>query len=722
MTVWIWDAATGATLQTLEGHSGPVNAVAFSPDGKQLVSGSHDETVRIWDAAMGVKLQTLEGHSGPVYAVAFSPDGKQLASGSFDKTVWIWDAATGATLQTFEGHLEPVSAVAFSPNGKQLASGSGDMTVRIWDAATEATLQTLEGHSGTVNAVAFSPDNTPDTANGGEGAAAEAGNSNDTDDDVEAATAHNQEVIDRQQQQIRREYLDEINQSRELMPEQFPTEWDFIVWAATYLEKTAMSGWRRQKEQHDRAWVTYDNYLKVLEQNLSPGKDTDEQNIVTFNTAEPNVNDTITSWYKKLYELYRFLPDTYKQMGKAPIQDRWRAQLPHHVLTELRPWDPRQVAQQPVHKISAQLDAIVDSKPFRSRSNNKKDRQPKAGTTKKSTTRTSYYDKPDSTTEVFRHPTSYHGREFRQGSQRGGGQDQGRNPNYLPVAEKTSTTSVQSFAGPPRKKGDFVPKDELDARKAAGLCIKSYDTAGQPYCYKSRFLVSRNDAPAPFVLGLPFLVHVNPNHEYNTGKFLWRKGKHTKANRMFTPSERKALKGVVNMSNLSITDHFIGPADLVTNMENYAVHMNSLCYDKKDDNVYNALPPKYHDFADIFQAAEKQSLPERGPHDHAIDLEPGQQPPFRKLYSMSPAELNVLKVYLDNAVKAGIIRKLISPAASPVMFVPKLDGSLRLVIDYRRLNNITIKNCYPLPLILDMLDRLQGAKKFTKLDCKDAYN
>ena len=119
------------------------------------------------------------------------------------------------------------------------------------------------------------------------------------------------------------------------MPEEFLTEWDFIIWAGTYLEKTAMSDWRKQKEQHDHVWVTYDNYLKVLEQNLSPGKDTDEQNIIAFNVAEPNANNTITSWYKKLYELYHFLPDTYKQMGKAPIQDRWRARLPHHVLTEL---------------------------------------------------------------------------------------------------------------------------------------------------------------------------------------------------------------------------------------------------------------------------------------------------------------------------------------------------------------------------------------------------
>ena len=120
--------------------------------------------------------------------------------------------------------------------------------------------------------------------------------------------------------------------------------------------------------------------------------------------------------------------------------------------------------------------------------------------------------------------------------------------------------------------------------------------------------------------------------------------------------------------------------------------------------------------------AEKQSLPERDLHNHAIDLKLRQQPPFRKLYLMSLTELNVLKVYLDDAMKAGIVCKSISPAASPIMFVLKSDSSLQLVIDYRHLNNITIKNRYPLPLISDMLNHLQGAKKFTKLNCKDAYN
>ncbi|KAL8299114.1 hypothetical protein RB593_009143 [Gaeumannomyces tritici] len=157
-TVKLWDAATGACLQTLEGHSGWVRSVAFSPDGQRLASGSDDNTVKLWDAATGACLTTLEGHSGSVWSVAFSPDGQRLASGSGDNTVKLWDAATGACLTTLEGHSGWVRSVAFSPDGQKLASGSDDNTVKLWDAATGACLQTLEGHSGWVWSVAFSPD------------------------------------------------------------------------------------------------------------------------------------------------------------------------------------------------------------------------------------------------------------------------------------------------------------------------------------------------------------------------------------------------------------------------------------------------------------------------------------------------------------------------------------------------------------------------------------
>ncbi|CAG8184312.1 unnamed protein product [Penicillium nalgiovense] len=157
-TVWLWNPATGALTQTLEGHSDSVRSVVFSPDGRLLASGSTDKTVRLWDPATGALIQTLEGHSYSVRSVAFSPDGRLLASGSLDQTVRLWNPATGALFQTLEGHSDSVESVAFSPDGCLLASGSYDTTVRLWDPATGALTQTLEGHSYSVESVAFSPD------------------------------------------------------------------------------------------------------------------------------------------------------------------------------------------------------------------------------------------------------------------------------------------------------------------------------------------------------------------------------------------------------------------------------------------------------------------------------------------------------------------------------------------------------------------------------------
>ena len=160
-TIKVWDAATGDELMTLRGHKEYVKSVAFGPDGKRIVSGSGDKTIKIWDAATGAELMTLHGHGRSINLVAFSPDGKCIVSGSADNTIKVWDAATGAEVMTLRGHTDGVRSVAFSPDGKRIASGSDDQTIKIWDAATGAELMTIRGHDfwgGSIGSIAFSPD------------------------------------------------------------------------------------------------------------------------------------------------------------------------------------------------------------------------------------------------------------------------------------------------------------------------------------------------------------------------------------------------------------------------------------------------------------------------------------------------------------------------------------------------------------------------------------
>ena len=143
--------ATNRSVKTLSGHTNWVRAVAFSPDGQTLASGSADQTVRLWDVAniYMLCLKTLVGHTSWVASVAFSPDGQVLASGSHDGTVRLWNAAnmhmldTGQCLKSLTGHTNSVYSIAFNPNGQtpgewQCGSNSALVGCRYWPMPSKA--------------------------------------------------------------------------------------------------------------------------------------------------------------------------------------------------------------------------------------------------------------------------------------------------------------------------------------------------------------------------------------------------------------------------------------------------------------------------------------------------------------------------------------------------------------------------------------------------------
>ena len=133
-----------------------------------------------------------------------------------------------------------------------------------------------------------------------------------------------------------------------------------------------------------------------------------------------------------------------------------------------------------------------------------------------------------------------------------------------------------------------------------------------------------------------------------------------------------------------------------------------------------ALP--YSDFSDVFEKSNADRLPEHRPYDCPIDLIEGACPPFGPIYGLSEPELEALRSYLDDNLANGFIQPSKSPAGAPILFVKKKDGSLRLCVDYRGLNKVTVRNRYPLPLIPELLDRLRSARVFSKIDLRGAYN
>ena len=133
------------------------------------------------------------------------------------------------------------------------------------------------------------------------------------------------------------------------------------------------------------------------------------------------------------------------------------------------------------------------------------------------------------------------------------------------------------------------------------------------------------------------------------------------------------------------------------------------------------IPHEYHNFLHLFGEKLGAKLPDHRKFDHAIEILPGKEVPFRPIYPLSEPQKEVLREYLDRIIGQGKIVPSKSPAGASIQFVPKKNGKLRLCVDYRGLNNVTVKNKYPLPLMDPLREQVKGATIFTKFDLRDGY-
>lgn len=128
-----------------------------------------------------------------------------------------------------------------------------------------------------------------------------------------------------------------------------------------------------------------------------------------------------------------------------------------------------------------------------------------------------------------------------------------------------------------------------------------------------------------------------------------------------------------------------------------------------------------HKFQDVFATELPEGVPQDRGAFETIPLEPNAVPPFKPMYRLSPLEREEVERQIKELLSKGLIEPSLSPYGAPILFVKKKDGSLRMVIDYRALNKLTVKNRYPLPRIDDLLDQLQGSKFFSSLDLLSGY-
>jgi len=236
------------------------------------------------------------------------------------------------------------------------------------------------------------------------------------------------------------------------------------------------------------------------------------------------------------------------------------------------------------------------------------------------------------------------------------------------------------------------------------------------------------------ILGFPWLQKHNPDIDWKKGTLKWRKAKKT---------PKPSMEGIKDQdAHLNSTQHPLSDEEkellirfteqmeeedgnIEINAKVTASQQLHFTHDKKKKEISleERIPKEYHDFLDVFDEKKADRFPEERVWDHKIEMKDGFIPKLFKNYNLTPAEQIELDKFLKENLEKGYIRPSQSPMASPFFFVSKKEeGKLRPCQDYRYLNDWTIKNAYPLPLISEIIDKLKGARYFTKLDVRWGYN
>ena len=223
---------------------------------------------------------------------------------------------------------------------------------------------------------------------------------------------------------------------------------------------------------------------------------------------------------------------------------------------------------------------------------------------------------------------------------------------------------------------------------------------------------------------MPFLALSNVDILFDTESFTWRSYSAAEA----LPTTRRVK---------FINKHELAKAALDKNSEIFVMHVAArealepaihpsrapLLAALEQDKAPTKILPEYADYAEVFSPNLAMELPENtGINEYTIELFEGKQPLYGPIYSLGPLELENLVAYIETHLKTGFIQPSKSPAGASIRFNKKPDESLRLCVGYRGLNNLTIKNWYPLSLIGESLDWLGRAKRFTQLDYINAYH